>query len=314
MKYQAVLLLIICLSCQKKSVEHAQLKDDTGPHLIVLGNVQDAGSPHAGCQKSCCSALFDTPDPDRMVTSLGLVDPKSGKYWMFEASPDLPRQMKVLERKSGGKKVPDGIFLTHAHIGHYAGLMYLGKESMNASGVNVYAMPRMKEYLSTNGPWSQLVEIGNIELIEQSGDSTIYLSDAISVTPFLVPHRDEFSETVGYRINGPNTSVLFIPDIDKWSRWERDIREEIKKVDYAFLDATFFDQNEVARDISEIPHPFVIESMELFKGFSSKERAKVQFIHFNHTNPLLDKSSPESTQVEVLEGFGIARYGEVYGL
>ena len=62
------------------------------------------------------------------------------------------------------KETPDGIFLTHAHIGHYIGLMYLGKEAMNADQVPVYAMTRMKGFLIQNGPWSQLLKINNIRI------------------------------------------------------------------------------------------------------------------------------------------------------
>ena len=62
---------------------------------------------------------------------------------------------------------------------------------------------------------------------------------SLQITPILVPHRDEFSETVGYYIKGKEKTLLFIPDIDKWYRWETDIRELVKEVDYALLDASF---------------------------------------------------------------------------
>ncbi len=140
------------------------------------------------------------------------------------------------------------------------------------------------------------------------------LNSQLSVFPFQVPHRDEFSETVGYQINGPEKSALFIPDIDKWEKWETSIIDAIQKVDYAFIDATFFSGKEIqARDISEIPHPFVIESMKLFKGLSPTEKAKIHFIHMNHTNPLLKPKSSESKQVEAL-GFNIALTGDRFTL
>ena len=257
------------------------------PFLIVLGTMQDAGAPHVACQKSCCADLFKNPDPDLMVVSLGLVDPASKTTWLFEATPDLPRQVKMLNDSAGFDhgETPNGIFITHAHIGHYTGLMYLGRESMNADAVPVFAMPRMKSFLENNGPWDQLVKLGNISLISQTHERPNVLAAQLRVTPFLVPHRDEYSETVGYRIEGPNKTALFIPDIDKWEKWDRDIVEEIKAVDYAFIDGTFYDGEEIGhRDISEIPHPFMIESMELFKDLPEIEKGKVYFIHFNHTN------------------------------
>jgi pyrroloquinoline quinone biosynthesis protein B len=165
--------------------------------------------------------------------------------------------------------------------------MHLGKEATNANQVPVYTTPRIKGFLENNGPWSQLVSTNNIALRELENQKEIELTSNIKVIPFTVPHRDEFSETIGFKIIGPKKSVLCIPDIDKWEKWETDILEAISKVDYAFLDATFFDGEEInSQDISEIPHPFIIESIELFKTLRSEEKQKIYFIHFNHTNPV----------------------------
>jgi len=182
---------------------------------------------------------------------------------MFEATPDFPSQWASLKAQSLASQ-PSVIFLTHAHMGHYSGLMHLGREALGAQGVRVASMPRMAEFLKTNGPWSQLVELGNIELVPIEDNRPLpVLEETVQVTPLRVPHRDEFSETVGYRIDGPMRSALFIPDIDKWTLWERSLVEELSRVDYAFVDATFYDSAEVNhRDMSEIPHPFVVETMD----------------------------------------------------
>jgi pyrroloquinoline quinone biosynthesis protein B len=286
------------------------------PFLIILGTVQDAGSPHAGCNKDCCKALFKRPDPTRMVVSLGLIDPLSGQNWLFEATPDLPLQMKWLKTQSPFRQeeTPNGIFLTHAHIGHYSGLMYLGRESMNAKATPVYAMPKMQQFLENHGPWSQLLTLNNIVIKPLQNQVSVQVSPSIRVTPLQVPHRDEFSETVGFRIEGPNKSALFIPDIDKWERWSMDIVAEIKKVDYAFLDATFYNNAELNyRNMAEIPHPFVVESMERFKNLPSAEKRKIYFIHLNHTNPLLNPKSPE-TKVVQKNGFQVAHFQQIVHL
>ncbi len=291
-------------------------KDKNDISLVILGTVQDAGSPHIACQKECCIELFDNPDPERKVVSLGLIDAQNRKTFLFEATPDIAKQVKLLKNVSfnDAPEIPNAIFLTHAHIGHYTGLMYLGKEATNARNVAVYSMPRMKVFLEENGPWNQLVSNKNVELRPISDRQKLGLTPNITIVPFTVPHRDEYSETVGYRIIGPNKSVLFIPDIDKWEKWKTNIINEIAKVDYAFLDAAFYDAEEIDnRDISEIPHPFVIESMALFKDLPPSEKQKIHFIHLNHTNPLLKKESPQSQ--EVLEkGFNIARFRQKFKL
>jgi len=206
-----------------------------------------------------------------------------------------------------------GIFLTHAHIGHYTGLMNLGREAMGTSNVPVYAMPKMQVFINNNGPWSQLVNLNNIVVIPQKADSTIQLSDNISVTPFLVPHRDEYSETVGYKVSLNDKQIIFIPDIDKWGKWNRDIVSEVEKVDYAFLDATFYSDDELPdRDMSEIPHPFVPETISLFKNSTVETCEKIVFIHFNHSNPLLQNGDDYHQVLD--KGFNVGREGTVFNL
>ncbi len=289
--------------------------NQTEPYLVILGNVQDAGSPHAACQKECCKALFSNPDPNRKVVSLGIVNPVDSATYLFEATPDMTTQMKYLTTLGNtGKEVPDAIFLTHAHIGHYTGLMYLGKEAMNAQEVKVFAMPKMTSYLTNNGPWSQLVDNNNIALSVIADDSIFQVDPSIKTMGFRVPHRDEYSETVGYKIIGPNKSAIFIPDIDKWSKWNKNIIDEVKQVDYAFIDATFYDGDEINnRDISAIPHPFIIETMALFKNAPKKEKGKIYFIHLNHTNPGLNSESEQSRIIKE-KGFNIAQYHSVFNL
>ena len=313
--------MLLLLACNPPGLpeQAAPLVTPTGPiatSIVVLGTIQDGGSPHIGCAKDCCQALFEHPDENRQVVSLGLYDAPNNKRYLFEATPDFSRQTKALKNYGAptNQEMPDGIFLTHAHIGHYAGLMYLGKEARGADEVPVFAMPKMKTFLESNGPWSQLVSEKNILLQPLTNEEAVRLSQRISVTPIQVPHRDEFSETVGYRITGPQKTALFIPDIDKWEKWEKDIIEEISKVDYAFLDATFYSGAEIGnRDISLIPHPFISESLEKFGSLSTTEKQKVVFIHFNHTNPVIDRGSPAAANV-LEAGFRIAEIGEVFDL
>lgn len=283
-----------------------------GPYLVVLGVAQDAGHPQAGCEKDCCLPVWERQAEGHLVSCLGLVDPANGRAWMLDATPDFREQLRVLQADHDSRLA--GIFLTHAHIGHYTGLMHLGHEAMGASAVPVYAMPRMTAFLRSNGPWSQLVDYENIALRPLRNDSILRLSPEIGITPIKVPHRDEFSETVGYRIEGPAQSALFIPDIDKWERWERDISREIARVDYALLDGTFFANGEIpGRDMSQIPHPFIEESLDRFSALPPAERPKIHFIHFNHTNPVLQAGGNARSTIRSA-GMRVARQGMILEL
>ena len=275
-----------------------------------MGIAQDGGVPHAGCQKICCINRWSDPNERIMVVSLGIVDPNSNETWLIEATPDFPKQMEILTGNNFDKL--KGIFLTHAHIGHYTGLIHLGREVMDTKSVPVYSMPKMTKYLKSNGPWSQLVKLENIKIKQMKNNRTVKLNDRLSVTPFIVPHRDEYSETVGYKIDGPNLSLIYIPDIDKWEKWDENILDIVKKNDYALLDGSFFNNAELPhRDMSEIPHPFLIESMTKFESLSTNDKTKIHFIHLNHTNPALIDNSNETIQLKT-NGFQVASLKQVF--
>lgn len=287
----------------------AALAQTDEPYIYILGVAQDAGYPQIGCYAEHCLPGWIDPSLRRGATSIAVINPSSGQKFLFEATPNLPPQLYALDLEAPNERFQlAGVFLTHAHIGHYAGLMFFGHEAMSASNQPVYAMPRMLGFIENNGPWSQLVEFENIRL-EALQDQQVESFADIEVTPFLVPHRDEFSETVGYEIAGPNKKAVFIPDINKWSQWDTDLAELVRSVDYALIDATFYDDGELpGRDMSQVPHPFVSESMGALSELSREERAKVWFIHFNHTNPLLNAESDESKFVRS-EGFNVAAEG-----
>ena len=87
------------------------------------------------------------------------------------------------------------------------------------------------------------------------------------MTAFAVPHRDEFTDTVGYLIERGNRRALFIPDIDQWSKWSRGIRRLVDTVDLAFLDGTFASAAELpGRSTADIPHPLIPATRELLAG------------------------------------------------
>ncbi len=301
---------IVFLSCQTSQENKAQkTHKNHKQYITVLGIAQDAGYPHIGCKKNCCVNFYNGNNKKQKVVSLGLIDNENKQKWLFEATPDISTQLAILEQKHlKTSTLIDGIFLTHAHIGHYTGLMYFGREALGKKETTVFAMPKMKDYLTKNGPWSQLVSLKNIVFSNLQNDSTMVLNNTLKVTPFVVPHRDEFSETVGYKIKGKQKTALFIPDINKWQKWSKNIVEEVKKVDYAFLDATFFKDGEINRPMSEIPHPFIEETVSLFKNESLTTKNKVIFIHFNHTNPALQKKAKEKTEIEK-QGFKFAFEG-----
>lgn len=305
-------VLLCCTNLEKEKTKI--VKEKAQQYITVLGIAQDAGFPQINCSKSCCKSFYSGEEDKKLVSCLGLVDLHEEKKWIFDATPDIIAQLETLKVDHlDNNHIVNGVFLTHAHIGHYTGLMQFGREAMGAKNIPVFVMPKMKEFIENNQPWKQLVALNNIDLKPLKNDSTVVLNSNIKVTPIIVPHRDELSETVGYKIEGQKKSVLFIPDINKWHVWGKNIVEEVKKVDYAFLDATFFKDGEIPRPMSEIPHPFIEETLELFKNESISTKSKIYFIHLNHSNPTLKDHHPVKDSIENL-GFKFAKEGATYAL
>lgn len=295
-----VLVSLLWLQCSGSS-EQGVTPVNQAPFVVVLGITQDAGFPQADCRKPCCAAVWHEPSASRHAACLGIVNPQTKQAWLIDATPDFKFQLHNLLAWGDSLELA-GIFLTHGHIGHYTGLMHLGREAMNAKAVPVYAMPRMHEFLRTSGPWEQLVRLRNIELRPLNHDSSIVLNARLRIEPFLVPHRDEYTETVGFRIIGPSRSCLYLPDIDKWEEWSS-VESALAEVDVAFIDGTFYDGGELpGRNMAEIPHPFIVESLARFQALPASEREKIRFIHFNHTNPVLQ---PGNAAVDAIRGSGL---------
>lgn len=262
---------------------------NNGVIVKALGTAQDAGIPHIGCHCPNCERARRDPNFARLKPSIAVIDMKDHKVFIVDASPDIGRQFDMIHERMGfdpAAKIdaPHGILLTHAHIGHYTGLMYYGYEGLNAAKIPVYCTSRMAGFLEKNGPWSQLVRYENIALQVIRPEEKTSLTERISFIPFLVPHRDEFSDTVGFIIAGPKKKLLYIPDIRSWEAWDRSILKEVAEVDYAILDGTFYSPDELpGRDLAKIGHPFITMSMDVLAP-AAKSGKRVYFTHLNHSN------------------------------
>ena len=282
--------------------------------VLVLGSVQDGGYPHIGCRRACCQHAWNSPSERRFVSSLAIINKSLNECWIIDASPDIKFQINMISDFLGINSHPKirGIFLTHAHSGHYSGLLDLGKEALNISNTKLYVMPRMCDFIKSNSAFDFMIKSKNlsIELIEES--QILALKNDLSIAPFLVPHRNEMSETVGYKITSSENSVIYLPDIDSWEDWDKDISDVVENNDILFIDGTFYDGNELQdRKISEIPHPFIVDTLEKLSSIDKKNRKKVFFTHLNHTNDLIQEGHPRKKALE-LDGYNIAQDGHFF--
>jgi pyrroloquinoline quinone biosynthesis protein B len=273
--------------------------------VFLLGMAQDGGLPQPGCQCSNCLAARANPAQRQMVVSLGVVDEAAGKSWLIDATPDFPAQYDFLAARAPVA----GIMLTHAHMGHYPGLLYLGPEAMNARAMPVHATERMLAFLRAHEPWSSLFDAGHLVARASPPGQVHALTPELRVTPIPVPHRDEQSDTVAWLVQGPQRSLFFCPDIDHWRAFDPDLRTWLQRVDIALLDGTFFSREELpTRNITLIPHPLVSHTAGQLAGTPTD----VLFIHLNHTNPLW-QAGPEQQWLRA-RGFSIGTFGQSWCL
>ncbi len=274
----------------------------------LLGNAQDAGLPQAGCACANCRAAWADPARRRWATALALLDTEAGEWFLVDATPDFREQLHFAHQRAPEARLA-GVLITHAHLGHYTGLMHLGFEAMATRGLPLYGTRRFNDFMRTHAPWRQLVEMQNVALRELPADGWLTLTPRLSVKPVPVPHRAEWSDTVGFIVRGPARQLLYIPDIDGWSEWEQRIEAVVTSVDVALLDGSFFSPAELPnRDLSKIKHPLVTETVNLLVGTS----ADVRFIHLNHSNPL-HRAGPERAWLEA-RGLRVAQAGDEWEL
>lgn len=308
---QTVIFVIVVLGANSAITKELHCQSE----ILILGTAQDAGKPQIGHHDD---PAWRNKSQARMASSLALIDANGERQYLFDASPDIKRQLYLLDQQSEQQEFRlDGVFLTHAHMGHYLGLAQLGREAMGAQQIPVFVMPKMLSFLRRNAPWSLLVKLKNIELQPLAAQNPIVLSDGLKVTPFLVPHRAEFTETVGFQIQGKSRSAIYLPDIDSWEQWDAlgiYIEDVIAANDILFLDATFFSGDELpGRDMTKIPHPTISHSMRRFANLPTAQKAKIKFTHLNHSNPAHSKTSAQAQAIRAA-GFGLAQRGEAYCL
>ncbi len=304
---------------KKAAVLNQERQSPRGTDLIVkvLGTAQDGGLPHFGCYCQNCLRARRTPEFSRLISSLAILDLKEKEFILLDATPDIRSQLDIVHHRLSSQKTkfaPDGVLLSHAHIGHYTGLIFFGYEALGTSSQAVFCSSRMQTFLTENGPWSQLVRLENIKIQPLTMDKEYSLTPRITVRVFRVPHRDEYSDTLGFIISGQKNRLLYISDIQNWTVWDRSIVDEAEKVQVALLDGTFFSPDELpGRDISKIGHPLIPDSLKILKAVVRKGRTRVYFTHLNHTNLALDPEGEARKKLKG-EGFALAEDGQEFAL
>jgi pyrroloquinoline quinone biosynthesis protein B len=162
----------------------------------------------------------------------------------------------------------------------------------------------MLEFLGRNRPWSHLLERGEI-VARPIAPGVPFEVDGVRVEAFPSPHRAEDTDTIGLDVRGPARRVVYVPDADVFPD---DVVARVRAADVALVDGTFSSPDELPRSATEVPHPWVRDSVVALAG----GRGRVLFTHLNHTNPVADPGGPAARALP--EGFGVASDGDVIAL
>lgn len=274
--------------------------------IKILGTAQDAGYPQLGCSCAHCQAARKDKNLKRKASSIAVLDKEVAKTFILDATPAFSKQYDSLNQTAVkynfSKDHLSGILLTHAHIGHYTGLIYLGKEALNIKNLPIYLSQKMFNFLKENSPWADLFNNRNLNKKIFQFEKEYSLSPNISFQAVEVEHRNEHADTAAFIVKSGSRKFLYLPDFDSWKSFEKRFRKIIKKVDYAFIDGTFFDKKELkelrGRDLTEVPHPTILESMDLLSDLKLENKAKIYFTHFNHTNRILAQKGKKIAEIE----------------
>lgn len=267
--------------------------------LVIMGSAQDGGVPQLG--------MHEAGSIERTAASAAILGPR-GEALLLDASPDVRRQQRALlsypRYAARHGNAFDGILLTHGHIGHYAGLVQFGMEAHNADLVPCWGTRRMGAFLRSNEPWARLFREGHLVFYEIAPGEAFQPIPGLIAEAVAVPHRDEYTDTVGYVITASaGRSALYLPDLDDWSNWDA-CDSVVEAVDVAVVDATFFDDSEaLGRLLAEVPHPFVVDTVARFEARAAATRFVLS--HLNRSNPLCDPESEQSAWVRA-RGFEVA--------
>lgn len=267
--------------------------------LVVLGSGQDGGSPQVGRGVGT--------GPDRTASCVAIaVD--GGPLVLFDATPDLRVQdarLRAMGHRAQGGNPYDAVFITHAHMGHYAGLVHFGKEAAATERMPLVAPASVVGFLSENQPWRALLDAGRLAPISAE-DGPVRFGPLL-VEGIPVPHRSEFGSTVGYSVSVDSEPwILYVPDIDSWKAWSA-AEGVLGSHRICLLDAAFGSPDELpGRDISKIPHPFVSDTITRFADLANGRR--MILTHMNHSNTLAEPASDLSIAA-ARAGFEVARDG-----
>ncbi len=277
--------------------------------VTVLGSAQDGGFPEWDCNCLNCRLSRQNALKFRFRSSLA-VESENGCIVVLDASPDLKSQISMLRPYSrriseayAGRVAPiDAILITHAHWGHIMGLLELS--AGYPFKIPVYCSHYVASIIRSSRIFKSLVDGNFIDIIEFGDGDVLDVVDwrgrrtGLKFEAFKVPHREDFTDTYGFKVFDKKSSIVYIPDIKTLSN---NILSRIEGSNALFFEGTFYWEDElwrisgIRRTSTELGHIPMVESLSILKELQVNLK---YYIHLNHTNPTLRSNSDERRTIE----------------
>jgi pyrroloquinoline quinone biosynthesis protein B len=285
--------------------------------LRLLGSAAGGAFPQWNCACSGCRLAREDSSRAWPRTQCSLAFTGSGDEWyLIGAGPDVRRQIEDFPALHPGPGPREtrirGVLLTDAELDHTIGLLIVregspldvyGTEAVLAALQEAFPIRRLtRRYASVR--WTAVapgrplaLERGRLEV------STVPLGR--KRPRYAAEQEIDGDWVVGYRIADLETggTAVFAPGVERWSR---ELEALLAGAGCAFVDGTFWSDDEMARRGTGQATATAMGHLPIGGEGGSAERLagagalRTVYVHLNNTNPVLDERSPERGKLRAL--------------
>lgn len=290
--------------------------------MIVLGSAAGGGFPQWNCRCPVCSLAWDgDPRVKRRTQSSIAIETGSGRWTLFNASPDLRSQILATRRlqPTGLRETPiSSVVLTNGDVDHVDGLITLRERSP----LTVYATSQISSVLDANPIFGVLAkdvvsrQVVTLDAPFAIDDATIEFFGVPGKVPLYLETADmkigdTSGDTVGADIRKNGRRLVYIPGC---AVVNDDVLRRADGADVLLFDGTVFEDDEMqragvgvktGRRMGHVPLSGEGGSMGAFDGVKIGRKI---YIHINNTNPILISGSPQRRAVEA-KGWEVSEDG-----
>ncbi|RXK13179.1 pyrroloquinoline quinone biosynthesis protein PqqB [Halarcobacter mediterraneus] len=286
--------------------------------IEILGSSAGGGLPQFNCNCNNCKGYREGKKSIKRRTQSSITISEDGENWvLFNTSPDILEQIHnssfLHPTKPRETKIKAIIFID-AQIDHTTGLLMLREGCPH----EVYCTKEVNEELNTSFPLFKMLEHwdggGTIynEIIPNSKSFELpimpnhefYALPLISNAPPYSKYRDKprSGDNIGIVVKNKLTGkkLFYLPGLGVL---EKHIIKEMSQADILLVDGTLWTNDEMIKngfsqklgtDMGHIP---LSGEHGLIKILDTLDKPRKILIHINNTNPILDETSKEYTEL-----------------